>query len=140
MVTPRDTNTKECVLYLNNRLGMVKIAAQHGVPIIPVFAFNQRDIFRYWVPRSAWIHQLGRKIGFIPLVFFGVFNLPYGPPKPCALNIVAGKPIMIPKLEDAQLTDVKLRPYLNEFISSIQRIFENNKAQFNMGDVTLRIE
>lgn len=201
--SPEDPNKKECVLYLKNRLGMIRMAAQFGIPIIPVFVFNQRNCFRYWVPQIPWIHRLGRKIGFIPLLFTGLFYIPFGPPLPCALNVVTGLPISVPKLsKDCQsvssgdsniscgtdctitknkhientattntklsgstctsssdskeeaiasvdcnatnntgkLSDDQLRPYLEQYIQAMQRIFENNKAQFGMGDVTLRIE
>eukprot|EP00600_Ochromonadales_sp_CCMP1393_P018447 CAMPEP_0175033000 /NCGR_PEP_ID=MMETSP0005-20121125/21747_1 /TAXON_ID=420556 /ORGANISM="Ochromonas sp., Strain CCMP1393" /LENGTH=117 /DNA_ID=CAMNT_0016293551 /DNA_START=450 /DNA_END=800 /DNA_ORIENTATION=+ len=43
--------------------------------------------------------QLGRQIGFIPLVFCGVGGLLYGPPKPVPLNVVVGKPISVPDLQ-----------------------------------------
>ena len=36
-----DNSNKECVLYLKNRMGIVKMAALHGVAIIPTFTFNQ---------------------------------------------------------------------------------------------------
>jgi hypothetical protein len=36
-----DNKNKECVLYLKNRMGIVKMAALNGVAIIPTFTFNQ---------------------------------------------------------------------------------------------------
>jgi hypothetical protein len=44
-----DNKNKECVLYLRNRMGIVKMAALNGVAIIPTFTFNQvRDISAVW--------------------------------------------------------------------------------------------
>jgi hypothetical protein len=44
-----DNKNKECVLYLRNRMGIVKMAALNGVAIIPTFTFNQvRDICAAW--------------------------------------------------------------------------------------------
>jgi hypothetical protein len=36
-----DSSNKECVLYLKNRMGIIKMAAVHGIPLIPTFTFNQ---------------------------------------------------------------------------------------------------
>jgi 2-acylglycerol O-acyltransferase 2 len=79
---------KECVLYLKSRLGFVKLAMQQGVPIIPAFSFGLRKTFDCWLPRSKFVQDIGRKIGFLPLVFFGVGGLPYSPGKPVAYTTV----------------------------------------------------
>lgn len=44
----------------------------------------------------------GRKIGFIPLMFSGIFGLPYAMPAPTPLNLVVGAPILVPKMEGEQ--------------------------------------
>jgi hypothetical protein len=37
------------------------------------------------------------------------------------------------------LTEEMLRPYHAQFVEAIERIFENNKEQFGMGKVVLKI-
>lgn len=55
-----DNSSKEITVYLRNRMGLIKMAALNGVPIIPTFTFNQRDAFAYWIPQWKWLHKLGR--------------------------------------------------------------------------------
>lgn len=132
-------DSDEIVLYLKSRIGMVKIAAQHGVPIIPTFAFNQRPAYSFFVPQSKFLHKIGRKLlGFIPLVFFGAGNLPFGQPKPCPITLVIGKPIYIPKMEGT-IEKEALQPYLDQVIASIERIYALNKDKFNMSHIKLKI-
>lgn len=131
-------HAKECYLYLRSRFGMIKIASQTGAPLLPCFAFNQRKVYSFWIPQWKWLHTLGRKIGFIPLIFFGIFNIPFAQPKPNPITLVMGNPIKVPKLSiDAKKEE--LEPYLLQFIAEIERIYEENKECFDMGDIRLEI-
>lgn len=94
-----DNKNKECVLYLRKRMGIVKMAALHGVAIVPTFTFNQRAAFNFWIPQWRWLHKLGRRLGFIPLMFSGLWGIPYAMPAPTQLNLVVGEPIPVPKME-----------------------------------------
>ena len=133
-----DPNSKDLVLYLKKRIGMVKIAAEYGYPIIPTFTFNQRKTWDYFVPQWPWLHSMGRKVGFIPLIFFGVGGIPFSPPKSCPLTMVIAKPVNVPKLgPNAKIED--LLPYHEEYLEAVRRIFENNKEKFGMGDINLKI-
>lgn len=136
------SDAKECVLYLRSRLGLIKLAAEFGVPVVPTFTFNQRPAFDFWVPQWRWLHKLGKKIGFIPLVIFGVFGIPFAQPKPVPMTMVMGKPIPIPKMTPDELKDKKevLEKYNREVIETIERIYENHKDQFGMGDIKLIIK
>lgn len=74
-------NDHECVLYLKSRLGFVKLAIQQGTPIIPVFSFGLRNTFDCWLPKNKWVQKMGRQVGFMPLIFFGMWSLPFSPGK-----------------------------------------------------------
>lgn len=135
------TSDDEVVLYLKKRLGIIKLAMKYGVPIIPTFTFNQRKVFSYWIPRNQTVLQFGRKIGFVPMVFFGLFNIPFGLPKPCPLTVVVGNPIIIPKIAEDELdNNMELMLKIQtELISSMTDLFEVHKERFGMGAVTLKI-
>ncbi|KAJ1387311.1 hypothetical protein B484DRAFT_409938 [Ochromonadaceae sp. CCMP2298] len=92
-------------------MGIVKIAAQFGVPLVPTFTFNQRAAFDFYIPRAGFLHKLGRKIGFIPLYYSGWLGIPYGQPKPVPLTLVVGSPIMVPKMAASELIEANLLPY-----------------------------
>lgn len=50
---------KETTMYIRKRFGLIKMALQNGVPIIPTVAYNQRHAFGFYVPKNKFIHKLG---------------------------------------------------------------------------------
>ena len=83
-------------LYVRARRGMVRLAMKHGIPIVPCFAFGTETAFSlvggaHHSP--AWLKALGRVIGFLPMIFTGVFCLPMAPPPPGNYTNVIGTPI-----------------------------------------------
>jgi len=134
-------DAKEIIIHLRSRLGIVKLAAQFGVPIIPAFTFNQRKTLDFWCPQTPWIHQIARKMGFMPLIFFGLFGIPIGPPKPANLSMVVGSPIPVRKmtLEEMEQNIDELKVYNQLLVDAVERIFEENKAMFDMQDNILII-
>lgn len=132
------TSDDEIVLYLNSRFGFVKLALQHGAPIIPLFSFGLRDSFSFWVPKSKLLHSIGRKMGVLPMAFFGVWGLPLAPAKPCDYTLVLGRPIIVPKIENP--TEQDLKHYHGEYVKNLTRIFELHKKDLGLENVKLRIE
>jgi hypothetical protein len=130
-------NPDQCVLYLRNRFGIIKIAMQTGVPLVPSFAFGQRAAYRFWIPKSALLQAIGRKIGFLPMVFFGIGNLPLAQPSPCPLTVVVGAPIHVSMVQDPSKDQIQ--KVMDELLAAYTRIFEKNKDRFGMSKVTLRI-
>lgn len=131
-------NSSEYVLYMSPRLGYVKIAMQQGVDIVPMFAFGQRNLWDYYIPSSTWLHSLGRKIGFIPLIYTGMWGLPLAPPKAGGqVTVVLGAPVEIPKI--AEPTPEQLAEYALKVIEGVQRIFEENKDKNGAAGCTLKI-
>jgi diacylglycerol O-acyltransferase 2, plant len=128
----------EVVLYLKNRLGFVKLALQQGIPIVPVFSFGLRGTFDSWLPRHPWVRSLGRKIGFMPLVFFGIWGMPFAPAKPTDYTVVVGKPILCPKMPEPSVEDI--RKYHGMYVAALTQMFEEGKAQYGMKNYTLRVE
>ena len=127
----------ECVLFLKSRLGFVKLAMQQGVPIIPVFSFGLAGTFDCWLPRAQWMKDFGRKIGFLPLVFFGLWGLPYSPGKPVDYTLVVGEPIKLPHLADPSLEEI--HKYHAQYVHALETIFHTYKGRYGMAHVQLRI-
>eukprot|EP00981_Chlorochromonas_danica_P004403 scaffold879_cov170-Ochromonas_danica.AAC.18 len=131
------TNRKECVLFLKKRAGFVKLALKYGYPLVPVFTFGLHNLFSFYVPKSRLLTKIGRKIGFLPMIFFGAFGLPFGPGKPCDLVNVIGKPIPVPHIPNP--TDEDVQKYHEMFLSEMDRVYNTYRHRFGMGDRTLRI-
>lgn len=128
---------KECVLFLNERLGFIKLAYRSGTPIVPVFSFGLRKQFDYWPVKNKLIQQIGRHFGFLPILFFGQFGTIFGPGKPCDLVNVVGKPILVPKKSDP--TEAELRAVSKKYIDATREIFEKYKSEYGMSEYELRI-
>lgn len=128
---------KECVLYLKKRLGFVKLAIEYGVPIIPVFTFGLHHSFDFWLIENKYLQWIGRKLGFLPMMFFGVWNLPLGPAKPSDYVNVVGKPI--PTKKNDHPSEEEIKKILTIYIEEIERLYHTYKHQYGMGDVELRI-
>lgn len=130
-------NKDEVVLYLNKRLGFVKLAMKYGIPIIPAFTFGLRKTFSFWVPEGKFFESVGRSIGFLPMIFFGLWGLPLGPPKPCDYVVIIGKPIPIPAIENP--SEEEIRKYHVIYVQELTRIFELEKAKHGYSNLQLRI-
>lgn len=130
-------NRTEYVLYMHSRFGYIKLAMEQGIDIVPTFAFGQRHAWDFYVPGADWIHALGRKIGFIPMIFFGLWGIPLGPPKRTPVTVVIGAPIAVPKIKNPTLE--QLSEYSAKVIESVKRIFEENKDKHGAAGCTLKV-
>ena len=68
---------------------------QEGVALVPCFSFGLSQSFYSLIPKHKFMQQLGRKLGFLPMMFFGAFNIPFGPGKPVDYTVVIGEPIKV---------------------------------------------
>ena len=133
---------KECILFLKQRKGVVKLAMQYGRPLIPTFTFGLRKTWDFWIPKSDFAKWLGRKIGFVPMVFFGLFGIPFNISKPCSLTMVIGKPIHVPKFEpdkDGKFSPEDIDKYHTKMLDAMKQIYNDYKDEFEMADTTLKI-
>jgi len=131
------TDERKCVLYLAKRMGFIKLALRHGVPVVPVFSFGLRNQYRYWVPKNKFIINFGRKIGVIPMIFFGMFGLPFAPPSPCQYVNVVGAPIKLPRIIEP--TDEDVSKYHAIYCDALTKLFDGHKNDYNQKEVTLVI-
>jgi hypothetical protein len=141
------------VSYLRKRRGFIKLALEHQAPLVPVFAFGQSDLFSYWRPfvdppgkgliPLKFIEKVARRIGFAPMVAWGVYGTPM--PRRMPLTIVVGKPIEVPcenKNKDGvpvTVTDELIEEYLEKFISELQRVFDTYKGKAGYPKETLTV-
>ena len=130
-------NENECVLYLNSRFGFIKLALEEGCPIIPCFCFGLRKTFKYWIPKNKILINIGRSLGVLPMIFFGVWNIPFSPAKPVDYTNIIGSPLILPKIENPSIEEIQ--KYHQIFIREITKLYEENKAFHGMENVTLRI-
>jgi diacylglycerol O-acyltransferase 2, plant len=157
-------NSNEIILFLNQRIGLTKLCLEQGCALVPVATFGLHKIYNYYLFAEAdrptshagpgsksksaksspsnWFSDVllavGRKLGFLPMIFFGLWNIPFAQPKPSPLTIVIGKPIPMPKIEKPSAEEIA--KYHEVFLREMRRVFEDNKAEHGMGEFTIRIE
>ncbi|CAI7926716.1 unnamed protein product, partial [Closterium sp. NIES-54] len=79
------------VVFIRQRFGFIRLALQHGVPLLPCFVFGQTSAYRWWRPEGAWYRWVARRLGFAPILFWGMWGSPI--PFRTPLIIVIGTPI-----------------------------------------------
>lgn len=140
MMKPGPKGKKECILYLKSRQGTIRLAMEYGRPICPVFVFGQRGTWSFQILQSKLAQWVGRKIGFAPMVFYGIGGIPFAIPKPCPLTVVFGKLVKIPKTspgEDGKFDQKTVDSHHQQVLDGFMEVFESYKDDFGMGDITL---
>ncbi|GMI40111.1 hypothetical protein TeGR_g4593 [Tetraparma gracilis] len=123
-------------LYLNKRKGFVKLALQHGSTIIPSFTFNYDGSFRTWIPEDTL--GLNKKLGFLPMLYFGRGGIPLGIPNPPnRITVTVGEPISVPLIEEPTQEDID-RVH-KQFVEGMVKTFEDNKVKAGYEKRTLVI-
>ena len=139
-VTMMSRGKKECILFLKSRQGTIRLAMEYGRPIFPVFVFGQRGTWSFQILQSKLAQWVGRKIGFAPMVFYGIGGIPFSIPKPCPLTVVVGNPVKIPKTsldEEGKFDQKSVDKYHKQVLDGFTEIFESYKEEFGMEDITL---
>ena len=128
-------DTKELVFFLKKRVGLTKLALQEGVCLIPSVTFGLQNIYSFWKFENDFLMPVARKIGFYPMMFFGLGGIPFSQAKPSPITVVVGKPLKMPQIKDPSAED--LAKYHQAFIDAISKLFEDNKSDNGMGDMKL---
>uniref|UniRef100_A0A8D0BI69 Acyltransferase n=1 Tax=Salvator merianae TaxID=96440 RepID=A0A8D0BI69_SALMN len=125
-------------LLLANRKGFVRLAIQHGAPLVPVFSFGENEVFdQVENPKGSWLRwtqERLQKIMGISLPLFharGIFQysiglIPYRRP----IHTVVGKPIQVQKKHNPSNEEVdKLH---QTYIEELCKLFEEHKLKYGV--------
>ena len=84
---------------------------------------------------EAIVLKVARRIGFLPLLLYGVYGstLSY----PSKVHMVIGKPIVLPKLDDPN--QEQLEHHLQQFIQALSQLFDTYKRTTGHADEQLQI-
>ncbi|NXV21772.1 MOGT2 acyltransferase, partial [Cepphus grylle] len=133
-----DARPGSYTLLLKNRKGFVRLAIEHGTPLVPIFSFGENDLFnQVRNPKGSWLRQLQHRlqqIMGISLPLFharGVFQYSFGLiPYRRPICTVVGKPIPVQRKHrpSEEEVDQVHQKYLNE----LSKLFEEHKAKYNI--------
>jgi len=135
-------NSSEVVLFLRSRLGFARLALKHRAPAVPCFTFGLSEVYSHRFLHGPVAERIARAIGFLPGVYWGLWNLPFGPPRSRPLTVVVGKPIPLPEGLPANGEDPPkemVARYHAAFLVAMEEVFEKHKHEHGMGGVALRI-
>lgn len=133
------SNRAEINLFLKKRKGFVKIAISHGAPIVPVFCFGLRDSYSFWIANHPYLTWFGRKLGFMPMIFFGAHGIPFGPAKSVPYVNIVGIPIPCVKKKYEDISDAEVDKVHSQYLVAVEALFEKHKCNHGYDNVKLKI-
>ena len=131
-------NKDDLILFLQSRKGFIKLALETGTAIVPTFIFNLDNSFGYLIPRGKFMSNIARKIGFLPVFFWGRFYIPFGIPNPVNISVVIGEPFEVP-CEGTNISNESVDKYHKIFLQKTEELFERHKHAEGYGHRTLKI-
>ncbi len=107
--------------------GFVKLALRHGASLLPIFTFGENKLMDNidMKPLQRWTKSFtGFPFPFIPYGLYDVLPIPRREKIYC----VVGKPIHLPKLEEADINQTVVNKFHRMYYDEIKRIFNRHKA------------
>ncbi|GJP42891.1 hypothetical protein CLOM_g13215 [Closterium sp. NIES-68] len=114
------------VAFVRSRFGFIRLALEQGVPVVPCFIFGQTAAYRWWKPGGAWYRAVARRMGFAPILFWGMWGSPI--PLRTPLTVVVGKPIGQGH-PDPHPSKERVAAVHAEYVSALERLFLDYRAQ-----------
>ncbi|CAI5476100.1 unnamed protein product [Closterium sp. Yama58-4] len=124
------------VVFIRQRVGFIRLALQHGVPVLPCFVFGQTSAYRWWRPEGEWYRWVARKIGFAPILFWGIWGSPI--PFRTPITIVIGTPIGQGD-PDPNPSKERVAAVHAEYVRALERLFLDYRAQAGYPTTELEI-
>lgn len=129
-------------VFLKQRVGFLRLAIIHGVPVVPVYVFGSSDLYytsrilyglRRWLVRNLRICipvYCGR-LGFY------TYPTPMGFPLSVSQDIVFGTPLRFK--QSATPSSEEIMNAHEAFIAALAKLFDNEKERFGYADRKLEI-
>lgn len=130
------THPNEEYAILKNRKGFIRMAAKHGIPIVPIYCFGATKMFRRL--QISALERLSHALRVSVCVFYGMCGLPI--PFRQRLLYVMGEPLYPSGsgLEGAALEN-EVTHLHEQFCSEISRLFEKHKHSYGWDNKVLKI-
>jgi hypothetical protein len=115
---------------LKDRKGFVRIALEHGVPILPVYMFGANQVLDFGPP---WLQRLSRRMRASVGMIYGAWGLPI--PRRLPIFKVTGRPLEVgpPMRKDHPNFAARVDEIHGQFIEEIQRIYYTHRAKYGHG-------
>ncbi|CAI5527743.1 unnamed protein product [Closterium sp. Naga37s-1] len=124
------------VAFVRKRFGFIRLALEQGVPVVPCFVFGQTTAYHWWKPRGAWYGAVARRLGFAPIVFWGMWGSPIPLRNP--MTIVFGKPIAGGE-PDPNPSKERVASVHAQYVAALEHLFLTYRAQAGFPHTELHI-
>lgn len=128
-----DRRSKDTVLELAQVTGFVRLAIEHGAPLVPVAIFNERAAYER-VDLPAWLRTFCLKKLRMPLLlFYGrlLSLLPFH--MPGGLGVVFGAPIDVPHKPGISKDDPLVAEVHARYVAAYSELWHAHKGRFGYG-------
>ncbi len=116
------------VIYLSKRKGFIRLAMEHGVALVPVFSFNENNMFMLYIGGNSLINTITTKFQKV----FGI-SLPLLMnliPKKTQIRVVVGRPLQLPHLKNPSSDQVD--EFLEQYKGLLKELYYQHKQQYNI--------
>eukprot|EP00967_Tisochrysis_lutea_P087885 scaffold124415_cov33-Tisochrysis_lutea.AAC.2 len=129
-------------IVLKSRYGFVKLAIEHGIPLVPTYVFGCSDLYY----TSRFLHGLRKTIAkfarvALPIYWgrwgFCAYPWPKGFPLEVPQHVVFGDPVFVQQRESPTRAEVEAEHA--RFVQALTKLFDENKAEFGAAGRTLEI-
>lgn len=137
-----EAKNDKCNLILSSRKGIFRLALLTGSSLIPVFGFNENELFEFYEGYGwmKWLQEwsLGRFNFTIPLLkgryFYGLL------PARTEINVVFGNCISVEKKREEEITEELVEQLKEKYMDELRRLYEENVQKYGDLKVPLTIK
>eukprot|EP00747_Dinoflagellata_sp_TGD_P187054 gnl/TRDRNA2_/TRDRNA2_44525_c0_seq1.p1 gnl/TRDRNA2_/TRDRNA2_44525_c0~~gnl/TRDRNA2_/TRDRNA2_44525_c0_seq1.p1 ORF type:complete len:334 (+),score=49.75 gnl/TRDRNA2_/TRDRNA2_44525_c0_seq1:94-1095(+) len=130
------TDGKSERLLLKSRKGFVKLALEHGVPIVPVYVFGQSVLWSQ-LQLPSWVEALSRIIRFSLMIPYGRWGTVV--PRRLPLLYAIGKPILCPRMDNS-VSQAQVESTHAEVVAAVCELYDFYKDQYGWANRPLIVE
>mmetsp|Transcript_74021 Transcript_74021/g.165656 ORF Transcript_74021/g.165656 Transcript_74021/m.165656 type:complete len:330 (-) Transcript_74021:49-1038(-) len=112
-------------LILSSRKGIIQLALEHGVPIVPIYVFGQTMLWGQ-VPLPRWVEALSRWLRLSIFLPFGRFGTLI--PRKIPLLYCIGAPIVFPKMSG--FSQEQIDSTQRAVIASVRELYDFYKGMY----------
>lgn len=123
-------------IVLKERLGFVRLALRHGVPLLPCYCFGEAQLYhqsRFLFGLRSFVQ---RKLGVALVMPYGPLSIPFLPFR-TPVQLVVGTPLEIPRIAEPSREEVER--HHQRYVKEVESLFERHKEKAGYPHIKLKV-